>query len=741
MMQTPWAHSPKETGQPEPLLEHLELVAQLAESFAGRFNAGSWGRAAGLWHDLGKFSREFQAYIRGQLTPGMKVDHSTAGAQYAHQYAGQIGQVLAYCIAGHHGGLPDYHRNPDNTLLQGTPLSERLTKALPVWLPYVPADLLTFKPVQSLLITIDKEEALYQISFLVRILYSALVDADFLATESFLDARKSRQREPGAPIAELAAILQVHLDQLQALAKSSEVNRLRREILANCLAAAAWPPGLFSLTVPTGGGKTLASLMFALRHAMAHGMERVIVVVPYISIIEQTAEIYREVFCECPGATIVEHHSIADYERDGAPLSIRLATENWDGTIIVTTAVQFYDSLYAAKPSKCRKLHRIARSVVILDEAQTLPVGLLGPCLSALRALVHGYQTSVVLCTATQPAFCKRPDFAPGLLGVREIMIMPEPVALYNAMRRVKVTCVGAMSDAILLAKLATHQQVLCVVNTTKHAARLAAELEHLPGTYHLSARMCPRHRLERLVEMKARLKAGEPCRVVSTQVIEAGVDVDFPIVYRALCGLDSLAQAAGRCNREGQLLEFGQVIFFLGEEPPVNALKAAADACLQILPDYIGDPLSLEAIDHFFRQYYWARGNYDTKEILPLLTARGADKIQFQFRSAAAEFALIDSPTQSVIIPWQVEGVDLCAALRQPDLLDQPWRVAKLARVAQRYSVNIWPDEFAQLRDTGRIGLVHGEWWLLRDLTVDYSPVTGLVRRDVSGDVLQEIG
>jgi hypothetical protein len=295
------------------------------------------------------------------------------------------------------------------------------------------------------------------------------------------------------------------------------------------------------------------------------------------------------------------------------------------------------------------------------------------------------------------------------------------------------------MPDAVLLAKLAGHRQALCVVNTTKHAARLGAALADLPGTYHLSARMCPVHRLEKLADIKARLLAGQPCRVISTQVIEAGVDVDFPIVYRALCGLDSLAQAAGRCNREGKLQGPGQVIFFIGDEPPINALKAAADACQQILPDYMDDPLSPAAIHHFFRQYYWSRGNYDTKEILPFLTQRGAEKGEFQFASAAA-FALIDSPTEAVVIPWQEEGASLCAQLRQPDLLEHPWLVAKLTRQAQRYSVNVWPNEFAQLRDSGRIALVHDEWWLLRNLS-DYSLMTGLIRQNAGGEVAQEIG
>jgi CRISPR-associated endonuclease/helicase Cas3 len=381
-------------------------------------------------------------------------------------------------IAGHHGGLADYYRNPDNQQLQGAPLSERLAKDVRDWLPYAPAELLDLRPAQSLAVPLAEDDSLFQLSFLVRMLFSALVDADFLATESFLNAQKHRRRKAGASVAQLAAALEKHLADLQAGADDSPVNRQRRDILANCIKAATWAPGLFSLTVPTGGGKTLASLMFGLKHAVEHGMDRVIIVVPFISIIEQTAAIYRDVFKAFPGA-VIEHHSIADHEREEAPLSIRLATENWDGTIIVTTAVQFYDSLFANRPSKCRKLHRIAKSVVILDEAQTLPVGLLGPCLSALRAL-PAYGTSVVLCTATQPALAQRPGFPPGLKDIREIM--SDPVALYASMRRASVTCVGPMPDPVLLHKLAAHEQALCVVNTTKHAARLAAALADLPA-------------------------------------------------------------------------------------------------------------------------------------------------------------------------------------------------------------------------------------------------------------------
>jgi CRISPR-associated endonuclease/helicase Cas3 len=372
-----WAHSPNETGGPEPLEDHLRRVAELCEEFAGRFGAGSWGQVAGYWHDLGKYSREFWAYIRGK---GESPDHSTAGAQYACEVAGQVGKLLAYCIAGHHAGLPDYHGG----------LDERLTKDVPKWRSFAPAELLALRPDKTFPVKRDREDALFQISFLTRMLFSALVDADFLATEEFLDSRKSRKRKTGAELRKLLPILESHLARLSN--DATAVNQRRREILASCVEAAAWEPGLFSLTVPTGGGKTLASLMFAMKHALRYGMERVIVVVPYCSIIEQTAQIYRDIFADLNGATIVEHHSAFDI--DNASFSARLAAENWDGSIIVTTAVQFFDSLYANKPSRCRKLHRIAKSVVILDEAQILPTTLLAPCMSALRALRH-YGTSI----------------------------------------------------------------------------------------------------------------------------------------------------------------------------------------------------------------------------------------------------------------------------------------------------------------------------------------------------------
>jgi CRISPR-associated endonuclease/helicase Cas3 len=456
-------------------------------------------------------------------------------------------------------------------------------------------------------------------------------------------------------------------------------------------------------------------------------MERVIVVVPYCSIIEQTAQIYREIFAGLNGSTVIEHHSATDY--DGTEIALRLATENWDGSIIVTTAVQFYDSLFAAKPSRCRKLHRIVRSVVILDEAQVLPTTLLAPCMSALRALCH-YGTSVVLCTATQPALGYREDFPCGLKDVREII--PDPRTLYRSMRRVRTEILGAgvTPNAELARRISEHRQVMCITNTTKHAALLASMI---PGSYHLSARMCPAHRLVVLAEIKHRLVVGKECRLISTQVVECGVDIDFPIVFRAIAGIDQVAQAAGRCNREG-LAQYGTLYLYEPEsnEPPAP-IRQIADAARQVLPDHLDDPLSLEAVDQYFRLHYWTRNNHDAKGVLPELTERGVGEIQF--RTAAEKFALIDSPTRAVIIPWDVEGAELCARLRKAT---EPWQIRYLARRLQRYMVNVWPAQYQQLLAQGKLATVHEQYTMLADMTI-YSASLGLLH--ASGEMVQDIG
>jgi CRISPR-associated endonuclease/helicase Cas3 len=480
-------------------------------------------------------------------------------------------------------------------------------------------------------------------------------------------------------------VLTTHLDSLAASATPGPINDRRQEVLDACRAAAALPPGLFSLTVPTGGGKTLASLAFALRHAKAHRLSRVVFAIPFTSIIEQTADVYRRVFEPLGGDVVLEHHSNLD-PRQETPTN-RLAAENWDAPVVVTTNVQLFESLYASRTSRCRKLHRLAGSVLILDEAQTLPVELLEPCLAVLRELAADYRCSVVLCTATQPAVTKREGFPIGLEPEKVCEIIPDPPALYEAMRRARVEPVGTLGDDDLAARLAGHGRFLCVVNTRPHASRLFDRLrKSVPdeGLFHLSTFMCAEHRSQVLREIRQRLKDGRPCGVVSTQLIEAGVDVDFPVVYRATAGLDSVAQAAGRCNREGRLPEPGVVYLFRPEgEQLQDPLRAMAYRTQELLDlKEFSDLLCLDALRRYFELYYWCqKSKWDENGILEQF----ATPKMLQFRTAAERFRFIKDKSRPVIVPWGKEGRRLVEAVRKPD-----WPDARTRRRLQRYLVPI---------------------------------------------------
>ncbi len=486
-----YAHSL--AGRPEehwqPLEEHLHNTAELAAEFARHFSAAELGRLCGRWHDLGKFTPEFQRRLRGGRA---HVDHKTHGARQAVEACGpQLGMLLAYVLAGHHGGLPDGKAVPPSdlkSLLQpeGRP---RLRD--------VPPQLLSAPRLEPPPLRACPERLGFQVAFFIRMLYSALVDADFLDTERFMDPERFALRRPGPTLESLRETLRAHLADVCREAKATEVNARRREILDACLAAADWEPGLFSLSVPTGGGKTLSSLAFALEHARRYGLRRVIYVIPYTSIIEQNARVFRKIL----GAeAVLEHHSNffpetrSEAEEDtDAYKRARLCAENWDAPLVVTTNVQFFESLFANKSSRCRKLHNLAKSVIILDEAQMLPLPYLRPCLEALEELRRPlYGASVVFCTATQPNL-SREDFQFGLPNVREIM--PDPAGLAVAFERVRLTDCGTLDESDLAERLAGHEQVLCVVNTRKRAASLFQLLRGLPGIRHLSARMCPRHR------------------------------------------------------------------------------------------------------------------------------------------------------------------------------------------------------------------------------------------------------
>lgn len=709
-----YAHSVEgmDEAQWQGLVEHLQAVGYQAAAFAECFNCRELGECAGLLHDLGKFTAEFQERLRGSP---QKVDHSTWGAKIALERFGYLGHLLAYAIAGHHAGLPNGKGEGRRTSLQ-----ERLNASLPRLHPQWQSDL----PVPAALhvpsvIKPHRDRGMFQMAFLVRMLFSCLVDADFLDTEAFYNSVEGRpalrpELGTGPTLDELKAALDRHLAGFRA---DKPVNQIRAEILQHVRAQADLKPGLFSLTVPTGGGKTLASLAFALDHAIRHGQQRVIFVIPFTSIVEQNAAVFRQALGPWGDAAVLEHHSaFADDPRDSkeARDKVRLAMENWDAPIIVTTAVQFFESLFADRPSKCRKLHHIANSVVILDEAQTMPLKVLRPCVAALDELARNYRSSVVLCTATQPALTA-PDAAMGLEGfegglenVRELA--PEPAKLFEQLKRVTVKHVGALDDADLLSQLREREQVLCIVNNRRHARALYQGMADLAGAYHLTTLMCAAHRSQVLTTAREALKHGQPCRLVSTALIEAGVDVAFPTVYRAEAGLDSIAQAAGRCNREGRwAAEDSEVRIFANTNNDWKAppeLRQFADVTREVLRNHQGDPLDPVAVERYFKQLYWQKGDeaLDALNLLGLLKKAKIDSLPMD--TLAEQFKMIDSVQMPVIIPFDDEARDAIRALQFVD------GVQGISRRLQRYLVQVPRYGFEALRKAGAIEAIRPKEW-----------------------------
>ncbi|MCC7221851.1 MAG: CRISPR-associated endonuclease Cas3'' [Candidatus Contendobacter sp.] len=702
------------------LEEHLHGVATLAETFATAFDAGDWAKLAGLWHDLGKYRPAFQRYIRSasgydaHIEAPNKVDHSTAGALYAIKRMGGLGRILAYLIAGHHAGLPDWQsaEAPVSSLINRLQQPDLLAEALAQPLP---ADILDAPPPTS-------NPGQRDLALWIRLLFSCLVDADFLDTEQFMAPEKAALRSRYSALDALEPRFDAHMTALAAQADGTPVNQSRAVVLVRCREAASQSPGLFSLTVPTGGGKTLASLAFALKHARLHDHRRIIYVIPYTSIIEQTADVFRRVFGD---DAVLEHHSNLDSDREN-PHS-RLAAENWDAPLIVTTNVQFFESLFAARSSRTRKLHRILNSVVILDEAQLLPTDFLTPILGAIRELSLHYGVSFVLCTATQPALTSQRGFEgklfDGLDNVREIMGDAAATdALHQQLRRVEVILPADLSQPTswetLAAELETHPRALCIVDRRDDCRTLHGLLP--PGAIHLSGLMCGQHRAEVIAMIKQRLKAGEPIRVVSTQLVEAGVDVDFPVVYRALAGLDSIAQAAGRCNREGRLPGLGRVVVFVPPtQPPAGHLRQACDAGRQLLLRQPVDPLAPALFNEYFQSLYWRKGaeRLDHKGIMALL--KNNQRLEFSFRTAAERFQLIPETQMPVIVRYS-DNHRLLAQLARPGDLNRG-----VLRKLQRYVVNIPRRIHQQLLTEGAIQ--EQQPGVFVQITHLYDPVLGL--------------
>lgn len=651
----PVAHATEGGARLHSLLEHSTEVGRLAATFVGEFCDPRWGELAGRWHDLGKYAGAFQrmiadangfeAHIEGD-TSGPR-DHSTAGAVHAGLVLAGAPPVISFAVAGHHAGLPDRAALVDRVRGKRALLDAALRGG-------VSPDLLVGEapPLPEFLLRRTGEDRARSAEMWTRMVFSALCDADFLDTEAFYDSARAAERAPqNLTPSTLKARLDVALEALASAAPDTEVNRVRAEILAACRSTAAAAPGIFSLTVPTGGGKTLASMAFALEHALAHGLRRVVVAIPFTSIIEQSAAVYRSTLGT---DAVIEHHSALDPGRE-TPRN-RLAAENWDAPVIVTTTVQLFESLFANRPSACRKLHNLARSVIVLDEAQTLPPGLLSPILDALRTLAEDYGTTVVICTATQPALARTEELSCGLPDIREIV--PAEIRAFERLRRVRVRWPASDTPTSLESvaqELAAEDRALAIVHLRKDARELFELVERSapPGVaVHLSALMCAAHRSQVLGAVKQRLRDRDRVLLVATQLVEAGVDVDFPVVFRALAGLDSLAQAAGRCNREGRLPHLGELRVFVAESaPPPGVPRTAVSVVRGMLRAAMdeGREIDLAAANAFalyFAQLYGAK-DLDAKGVQAL-------RSNFDFSSVAQAFRLIeDGWSAPVVVAW----------------------------------------------------------------------------------------
>lgn len=674
------------------LSAHLHEVGRLSSVKAESFDAPEIAESIGLLHDLGKYCEEFQQRLRGA---NIRVDHATWGAKVAVEKYGQLGTLLAYAIAGHHAGLANGGEEQGSKI---TSLTDRLDRELEtelnsIWREEIELrDQLALPPLNI--------TSVFQLAFFGRMLYSCLVDADFLDTEAFYVAAEGRSPRntdfPGLP--QLQKTLSAYLSQPR-FQNPEGINKVRAHILKEVRNAAAEAPGLFSLNVPTGGGKTLTSLAFALDHAVQHGLRRVILVIPFTSIVEQNAAVFREALGALGEQAVLEQHSAfsagqQQYADPDSREKLRQAAENWDAPIIVTTAVQFFESLFANRSSRCRKLHNIANSVVILDEAQTLPLKLLKPCVAAINELALNYKSSVVLCTATQPALYEEDGFKGGLKKADVRELAPEPETLHRQLERVTVKHVGPLTDDELSAQLSAQQQVLCIVNNRRHARSLYEQIRRYPGSFHLTTAMCARHRSETLARIRERLKDGLPCRVVSTSLIEAGVDVDFPQVFRAEAGLDSIAQAAGRCNREGKLSasESAVNVFSVASDwSPPPELEQYAQACASVFRRYPDAPLSLAAIRDYFCDVYWVKEKeLDAHRILKNIENGGVAGIPYEWM--ARRFQMIESNMRPIIVPYIAED-ESAAQSKIADLLEKlAWAdyPAAIAKDLQRYLVQV---------------------------------------------------
>ena len=744
-------HLDEETGREQLLFDHLTGVADLAGRFAAAFGEEAMGRLLGLYHDIGKYSQEFQAYMRADEEKKKRlrgsIDHSTAGAQEivklgegtgqgkSSRLSKGMAQVMAFCIAGHHGGIPNQGTQA-NVGGEGTLLGRLKRRNLPDYRAYQEANPEAILPASRPLEEVAR--APFSTMLYTRMLFSCLVDADFLDTEKFMSAG-SVEREGFVSMETLFARFEASVEDKFFRPKTEEerqrlkqpINKKRMALLAESIAAGKEAAGNFyRMTIPTGGGKTISSLAFALhyaRHAKKK-RKRIIYVIPYTSIIEQNAAVFRDLLGP---DSVVEHHQNVDYDdvQDMDMNRKRLATENWDAPVIVTTNVQFFESLFSNRPSKCRKLHNLAESIVIFDEAQMIPLDYLRPSLAAIEALVRHYDCTAVLCTATQPPLGQ---FFPA--DLQPIEICPALVENADFFRRTTIRLrEEAMTEESLAEELAAQERVLCIVNVKKTAQRIFDLLGEQEGTYHLSTNLYPVHREQVLEEIRERLKDGKPCRVISTSLVEAGVDLDFPSVYREINGLDSIVQAAGRCNREGRRTAEESVVHVFSLEKrekskvPSENVRLAAELTKEAVRNFGEDMANPEAIRSYFEELYDLIGdeNLDKKKIME-------ESQEFSFAKIASDFRFIEDLTRPIFIPATIEAETLLVRLESGE------RSRSLMRKVGRYIVTVYTKRnggpFEQLAARGKIRMLDENLAVLTDMTV-YDVQKGLLSNVGEGE------
>jgi len=698
------AHKKQDDGEEQSLYDHLIGTANLARSFATSFNSGDFAYSIGLCHDLGKYSKDFQRRIRGE---NIRVDHSTAGGQYLYSLRnGPLGKMAAYCVVGHHGGLPNGGSSADTA--EKTSLCGRLKRDIPAYGNFK-ADFNNVDAISRIAppgITVAKQGAGYSIAFLIRMVFSALVDADWLDTENFMSSGKI-ERGGFDSLEVLQDKLLMYLSKLKDKSHESSLNVWRNELLNNCIEAADSPHGLFTLTAPTGSGKTLSSISFAMKHVIKNKHDRVIYVVPYNTIIEQNAKVFEDIF----GVNnVLQHHSGIDYEAKENSANPKLqyqkllATENWDAPLIVTSSVRFFESLYGNKPSICRKLHNISNSLIILDEAQMIPLSYLIPCVRALRELVTYYGCTVVLATATQSSL---DEYFEPLIPTE---IVRNPKDMYEFFQRVTYEKIeGVLNDEGIANLISSHEQVLCVVNTRKRAQAVTQILGD--DALHLSTTMVPIHRSDVLKRIRDRLNSGLPCKVISTSLIEAGVDIDFPVVYREKSGLDSIIQAAGRCNREGKRQSSDSKVYVFSTEGSSPRQMAQNIGVYEEVARSFEDISSLTAIKSYFEQlrYVIGRENLDKNTVVSKFE-EGEQSILFPFQDVSQTFRLIDEITRTIYVPYNDD------ARRLLDQFRYGGRSRELYRKIQSYSVSLYEHDLKILNDLGALEHIDEEIHVLQE-------------------------